>query len=74
VSLPPTIRRWTNLWERLDLLAFLAEPLFVLPDGTHPRDVELRQGYAGGLFSHSVYWDSPLALAELAQAWRNDDR
>jgi hypothetical protein len=74
VSLPPTIRRWTNLWERLDLLAFLAEPLFVLPDGTRPRDVELRQGYAETMFSHSVYWDSPLLLAELARAWSNDHR
>ncbi|MEV6846176.1 hypothetical protein [Actinoplanes sp. NPDC051411] len=73
VPLPGTIRRWTNLWERFDLLAFLAAPLFTLADGSRPRDVELRQGDPATLFSHSVYWESPALLTALAEAWDGDD-
>jgi hypothetical protein len=71
VALPPTVGRWTNLWERLDLFAFLAAPVFTLASGRPVRDVELRQSTT--LFSHSTYWDSPLLLTELARAWNGDD-
>jgi hypothetical protein len=71
VRLPETVRRWTNLWEPLDLMAFLAAPVFVQHGGAPPSDVELRRGYAKTLFTHSVYWESPQLLAVLTDAWQS---
>lgn len=39
VHLPPSLNRWTNLWESLDVLAFAASKVFQLHDGTAPVDL-----------------------------------
>jgi len=62
VQLPPSVGRWTNLWEPMDLLAFLAAPVFRLHDGAPPRDVPVIISASrlaeARLWTHSVYWDS----------------
>ena len=69
VSLPGSIRRWTNLWEPLDPMAFVAANVFTLPDGTPPRDVEVKHRYSDGLSTHSAYWTSPQLASELTRAF-----
>ncbi|MCD9193456.1 hypothetical protein [Streptomyces albireticuli] len=66
VPLPPSLARWTNLWQPLDVLAFAASRVFTLDDGTPPVDVPLPHSASAGLWTHSVYWDLP----ELAHAIR----
>ncbi|ARZ71707.1 hypothetical protein SMD11_6131 [Streptomyces albireticuli] len=66
VPLPPSLARWTNLWQPLDVLAFAASRVFTLDDGTPPVDVPLAHSASAGLWTHSVYWDLP----ELAHAIR----
>jgi hypothetical protein len=66
VQLPPTIRRWVNLWEPLDPLAFIASRVFKLEDGQPPADVPLRHLASAGLWTHSVYW----TLGELVDVVR----
>jgi hypothetical protein len=69
-TLPASVRRWTNLWHPMDLLAFTAGTVFRLADGNTPTDrkvetpaSELVENY---LWTHSVYWES----AELQQVFR----
>jgi pimeloyl-ACP methyl ester carboxylesterase len=69
VPLPPSVRRWVNLWEPLDPFAFLAGKAFTLADGTPPRDVPVEHRYASGLGTHSVYWTAPQLVSELARAF-----
>lgn len=65
------IRSWTNLWEPLDPLAFIAGKVFVLEDAsgtrTAPRDVEVRHVLDSGFFTHGSYWESE----ELVEAIRS---
>ncbi|KOG30615.1 hypothetical protein [Streptomyces resistomycificus] len=68
VSLPPTLRRWTNLWEPLDVLAFAAARLYRLHDGTAPVDVPVPHLASAGLWTHSAYWAHPEVAAQLAAA------
>ncbi|MFJ7212846.1 esterase/lipase family protein [Amycolatopsis sp. NPDC098790] len=68
VRLPPSVRRWTNLWEPLDPLAFVAARVFTLANGEPPRDVEVQHRYASGLSTHSVYWTAPQLVSELVRA------
>jgi hypothetical protein len=63
VALPPSLSRWTNLWEPLDMLAFAASTVFRLHDGSTPVDVSLPHSAADGLWTHSAYWTLP-SLAE----------
>ena len=57
-----SIRRWTNLWEPLDPLAFLAGPVFRLDDGaggSHaPHDRATAHLVSSGFFTHGSYWES----------------
>ncbi|MGW0557301.1 hypothetical protein ACWDZ6_24510 [Streptomyces sp. NPDC002926] len=58
-TLPPSLARWTNLWQPLDMLAFAASRVFRLADGSSPSDVPLPHTARAGLWTHSVYWDCP---------------
>jgi hypothetical protein len=57
-----SIRRWTNLWEPLDPLAFLAGKVFVLEDAggraDTPVDRPTSHLASSGLFTHGTYWES----------------
>ncbi len=75
VTLPGTVQRWTNIWDQYDLVAFGADEVFRMHDGTPPRDVAVRcyrsrlQG-AAFLQSHLGYWDKEPALKEIRRALR----
>jgi hypothetical protein len=56
VGLPNAIGAWTNLWEPLDPLAFLAGRVFRLSAGKPPVDIEVPHRASSGLWTHSVYW------------------
>lgn len=58
VRLPPSLRRWTNLWEPMDVLAFVAARVFALADGSAPSDVPVAHRASHGLWTHSAYWDT----------------
>ena len=70
VQLPANIAHWINLWHRLDVLAFMAKPVFRLADGTAPVEVDVTSraseivALKGWL--HSIYWESQ----ELLDAWK----
>jgi hypothetical protein len=70
VKLPPSIARWTNLWDPMDLLAFTAGTVFRLADGSTPVDISVQDSaselVAEKGWAHSVYWES----GELASALR----
>jgi hypothetical protein len=64
VALPPTVRKWVNLWEPMDPLAFIASNIFRLCDGSQPDDRSVPHLASSGLWTHSAYWHLP----ELAKA------
>ncbi|MFF3149919.1 hypothetical protein ACFVRU_51495, partial [Streptomyces sp. NPDC057927] len=68
VRLPPSLHRWTNLWEPLDLLAFAASRLYRLHDGNAPVDVPVPHLASTGVWTHSAYWDHPEVAAALSSA------
>lgn len=68
VVLPPSLARWTNLWEPLDVLAFVAARVFRLHDGSAPADVSLPHTASAGVWTHSSYWDLPLVASEISTA------
>ncbi|MCW8382409.1 hypothetical protein [Streptomyces justiciae] len=59
VHLPASLKRWTNLWEPLDMLAFAASQVFRLSDGSSPIDRPVPHAASTGLWTHSAYWDLP---------------
>lgn len=59
VTLPATIEEWTNLWEPLDPLAFIAAKVFKLHAGHSPSDRPVHHLASSGLWTHSVYWHHP---------------
>lgn len=69
VTLPDTIRHWTNLWHRLDVLAFVAEPVFELHDGSDIVEVDVTASSseiaAANGWLHSYYWRSTQLLNAL---------
>lgn len=68
VTLPATIRRWTNFFVPLDPWAFLAAPLFTMADGAVPDDVEVYAGERGDrVLTHaaSYYWTHPVFMASV---------
>ncbi|MGK2904020.1 MAG: hypothetical protein ACSLE7_14300 [Mycobacterium sp.] len=56
VALPESIGAWTNLWEPLDPLAFIASRIFNLHNGSRPEDAEVAHLASSGLWTHSDYW------------------
>jgi hypothetical protein len=57
VQLPASLGAWTNLWEPMDMLAFIAGNVFRMNDGTAPIDLPIDHLVSSGLWTHSVYWD-----------------
>lgn len=68
VTLPPSLGRWTNLWEPLDMLAFAASKVFRLHDGSTPVDIALPHSASDGLWTHSAYWTLPPLTDIIARA------
>ncbi|MEU0738938.1 hypothetical protein [Streptomyces sp. NPDC006134] len=68
VVLPPSLARWTNLWEPLDLLAFAAAGVFRLHDGSAPVDIPVPHTASTGMWTHSSYWDLPSVASEIGRA------
>lgn len=56
VPLPASIGAWTNLWEPLDPVAFVAARVFRLADGSEPIDIEVPHLASSGLWTHTDYW------------------
>lgn len=56
VPLPASIGHWTNLWEPLDPLAFIAARVFALDSGDLPDDRAVAHRATSGLWTHSTYW------------------
>ncbi|MER5752247.1 hypothetical protein [Streptomyces sp. NPDC002088] len=64
--LPDHFPRWTNVYDRRDLLAFLAEPAF--PGRVQDRELTSGQPFKA---SHSAYFRNPDVLRLLAQVVRD---
>jgi pimeloyl-ACP methyl ester carboxylesterase len=59
VEIPSSIRSWTNLWEPLDPVAFIAGKVFRIGSPPQPpRDVATQHLASSGLWTHSSYWAS----------------
>lgn len=62
VELPERIKRWFNLWEPLDFLAFSAEHIFRFSGDLTPRDIPVLSPASRILTdfgnTHGVYWES----------------
>jgi pimeloyl-ACP methyl ester carboxylesterase len=73
VTLPGTIRRWTNIWDEYDMLAFGVGDLFRLHDGTVPIDRPVRcyrdvvRG-AAMMQSHLGYFTRRASVTAVAEA------
>jgi hypothetical protein len=59
VQLPRSLGAWTNLWEPMDVLAFIAAKVFRMHDGSAPIDLPVSHLASSGLWTHSVYWEPP---------------
>jgi hypothetical protein len=68
VKLPPSLGAWTNLWEPIDPLAFIAAKVFRMPDGSAPRDLAIGHLASSGLLTHSSYWDVPQVATIIQEA------
>ncbi|MFF0201325.1 hypothetical protein [Streptomyces sp. NPDC005017] len=68
VVLPASLARWTNLWEPLDMLAFVAAGVFRLHDGSSPVDVSVPHAASSGMWTHSSYWGMPFVASEISTA------
>lgn len=69
VTLHPSIARWTNLWNPMDLLAFTAGTVFRLADGGTPEDICVESSaselVSERAWTHSIYWESEELAAVL---------
>jgi hypothetical protein len=74
VTVPPTLTgKWINLWEPLDLLAFVAARVFRLTDEPHePDDRMVAHVRESGLWTHSAYWDLPEFETAISDAFLNE--
>jgi hypothetical protein len=68
VPVPTTIHRWTNLWEPMDPLAFIASRIFVLAAGGAPHDIEVEHTPEAGLWTHSAYWTNAEVAGQIRDA------
>ncbi len=66
VRLPDSIGHWTNLWHRMDLLAFVAQPVFELHDGRDIVEIDVTSTSseiaAVNGWLHGCYWRSAQLL------------
>jgi hypothetical protein len=69
VKLPPSIGRWTNLWDTLDMLAFTAGTVFRLHNDQAPTDVPVEDPLSLLIqeegWTHSIYWKTEQLLDAL---------
>ncbi|GGJ32006.1 hypothetical protein [Deinococcus roseus] len=69
--LPAQLKRWINLWEPLDPLAFVASKMFVLASGQPVLDVQvhpeggLNDLLKGHYYTHGIYWQTGELLEAL---------
>jgi hypothetical protein len=68
-TLPPSVATWTNLWEPMDLLAFVAGRVFRLHDGSTPQDVRVPHLASSGLWTHSAYWQQQALTATMSRVF-----
>lgn len=73
ITLPPTIKAWTNVLDDDDWLSFAVEPIFRLSNGGRPRDrwVDNTDGAYTDLFTlaaHGLYWGNPAVHAIIREA------
>jgi hypothetical protein len=68
VQLPPSLGAWTNLWEPMDVLAFIAAKVFRMHDGTPPIDRPVAHLTSSGLWTHSAYWELSDVAADISHA------
>lgn len=68
VRLPSSLAAWTNLWEPLDVVAFVAAKIFRMHDGTSPIDRAVPHLASSGLWTHSAYWDLDSVARDIAAA------
>ena len=72
VELPRSVGGWTNLWEPLDPLAFLAGKIFFLNPASakkRPIDIEVPHRASSSLWTHSVYWADSALVEAIRQAF-----
>lgn len=74
ITLPPTIQKWFNLWNVVDLLAFTAGTVFRLNDGNKPEDIPVQDPISvmldAKLWLHSIYWTTPQLKDVLLRAFK----
>jgi len=72
--LPNTIKKWFNLWDVVDLLAFTAGTAFRLNDGSKPEDIPVEDPISvmldAKLWLHSIYLEAPQLVEVLVKAFR----
>ncbi|MEU0948516.1 hypothetical protein ABZ379_38450 [Streptomyces canus] len=66
-QLPSDFPHWVNIYDRRDVLSYLAEPVF--PGDSRVADHEVRSGMPFP-FSHSAYWKLPQVFERIAEALR----
>jgi hypothetical protein len=74
IILPDTIKKWFNLWDVVDLLAFTAGTVFRLSDGSKPEDIPVEDPISvmldEKLWLHSIYWSTPQLKDVLMKAFQ----
>jgi hypothetical protein len=74
ITLPNPLKKWINLWDVVDLLAFTAGTVFRLSDGSKPEDIPVEDPISvmldAKLWLHSIYWQTPQLVAALVKAFR----
>lgn len=72
IRLPDTIKKWFNLWNVVDVLAFTAGTVFTLSDGSKPADIPIEDPISvmldEKLWLHSIYWTTPQLEEVLVKA------
>lgn len=67
-TLPPSLGAWTNLWEPMDLVAFIAGRVFLLHDGSTPQDIKVPHLASAGIWTHSSYWTTDFVAKAIRTA------
>ena len=74
IRLPSTIKKWFNLWNVVDLLAFTAGTVFRLSDGSKPEDIPVEDPISvmldEKLWLHSIYWTTSQLKDVLMKAFQ----